>query len=139
MQIPHTSHAFDTTGSLFTGWATKYVHRSATAPVFGHFLYFDLPSVNVPPSAPDGISVTTDDVSLVVAMARVDERAAGVLYDRHGGVMYGLALRMVADTSDAEEVVLDAFAQAWRDADRYDTSRGSVIGWTSRRASAAPG
>jgi RNA polymerase sigma-70 factor (ECF subfamily) len=43
--------------------------------------------------------------------------------------MYGLALRMVGESADAEEVVLEAFAQAWRDAVRYDTSRGSVVGW----------
>ena len=70
-----------------------------------------------------------DDFELVVAMARGEERAASDLYDRHGAVMYGLALRMVSEPADAEEVVLDAFAQAWRDAVRFDTSRGSVLGW----------
>ncbi len=70
-----------------------------------------------------------DDYALVVAMARGEERAASDLYDRHGAVMYGLALRMVSEPADAEEVVLDAFAQAWRDAERFDTSRGSVLGW----------
>ncbi len=69
------------------------------------------------------------DVQLIAEMAQGDERAASMLYDRHGAVMYGLALRMVGESADAEEVVLDAFAQAWRDAGRYDTSRGSVAGW----------
>ncbi len=62
-------------------------------------------------------------------MAQGDERAASSLYDRHGAVMYGLALRMAGEPADAEDVVLDAFAQAWRDAARYDTSRASVAGW----------
>ncbi len=69
------------------------------------------------------------DVHLIAKMAQGEESAASVLYDRHGAVMYGLALRMVGEAADAEEVVLDAFAQAWRDAGRYDTSRGSVAGW----------
>lgn len=69
------------------------------------------------------------DIQLIAGMAQGDERAASALYDRHGAVMYGLALRMVGEPADAEEVVLDAFAQAWRDASRYDTSRGSVAGW----------
>jgi RNA polymerase sigma-70 factor (ECF subfamily) len=43
--------------------------------------------------------------------------------------MYGLAVRMVGEVADAEEVVLDAFAQAWREAARFDTARGSVLGW----------
>lgn len=69
------------------------------------------------------------DHELVVAMARGDERAASTLYDRHAPVLYGLALRMVREPADAEEVVIDAFGQAWRDAARYDTTRGSVCGW----------
>ncbi len=69
------------------------------------------------------------DIQLIAAMAQVDERAASALYDRHGAVMYGLALRMVGESADAEEVVLDAFAQAWRDAARFDSTRGSVAGW----------
>lgn len=129
MQIPFIALNFGTNSSLFTGWNTQYVHRGAIATNFDRALYFDLPLVSVPHTPTHIVSGATDDVSLVAAMARVDERAAGVLYERHGGVMYGLALRMVADTADAEEVVLDAFAQAWKDADRFDVSRGSVIGW----------
>ncbi len=97
-------------------------------------------SVNVPPyslnARPDSVKPpaaaaygSANDLSLVADMARAEERAAAALYDRHGAVMYGLALRMVGEAADAEEVVLDAFAQAWREADRYDTSRGSVLGW----------
>jgi RNA polymerase sigma-70 factor, ECF subfamily len=70
-----------------------------------------------------------DDQAVVEAMAAGDERAAGVLYDRHAPVMYGLALRLVTEPADAEEVVLEAFAQAWRDASRYMPGRGSVQGW----------
>lgn len=88
---------------------------------------FEPYAVNV--SASTASLSTDDDLSLVAAMARGEERAASVLYDRHGAVMYGLALRMVTESADAEDVVLDAFAQAWRDASRYDTSRGSVLGW----------
>ncbi len=62
-------------------------------------------------------------------MALGDELAASALYDRHSAAMYGLALRMVGEAADAEEVVLDAFAQGWRDAARYDTGRGTVAGW----------
>jgi RNA polymerase sigma-70 factor, ECF subfamily len=69
------------------------------------------------------------DHDLVAAMAHGDERAATVLYDRYAAAMFGLALRVVTESADAEEVVLDAFAQAWRDAARFDGARGSVLGW----------
>jgi RNA polymerase sigma-70 factor (ECF subfamily) len=71
----------------------------------------------------------TLDLDRVAAMARGEERAASELYDRHAPVMFGLAVRMVGESADAEEVVLDAFSQAWRDAARYDATRGTVAGW----------
>jgi RNA polymerase sigma-70 factor (ECF subfamily) len=40
-----------------------------------------------------------------------------------------VAYRIVGERADAEEVVLDAFAQAWREAPRFEASRGSVAGW----------
>ena len=74
-------------------------------------------------------NISHNDLELVTSMARGDEAAASVLYDRHAAVVYGLALRIVGEPADAEEVVIDAFSQAWRDAERYDRSRGSVAGW----------
>jgi RNA polymerase sigma-70 factor, ECF subfamily len=70
-----------------------------------------------------------DDRALVAAMATGDERAAATLYDRHGGVLFALALRIVGERADAEEVVLEAFMQAWRGAGRYEVTRGPVRGW----------
>ena len=69
------------------------------------------------------------DGELVARAARGDERAIGQLYDRYGGVLYAVAYRIVGQRADAEEVVLEAFAQAWRDAARFETARGSVAGW----------
>jgi RNA polymerase sigma-70 factor (ECF subfamily) len=69
------------------------------------------------------------DSDLVARAAQGDERAVGELYDRYGQVLYAVSYRIVGERADAEEVVLDAFAQAWRDATRFETARGSVAGW----------
>jgi RNA polymerase sigma-70 factor, ECF subfamily len=69
------------------------------------------------------------DYVLVERMARGDERALGELYDRHGGTTYSLAVAIVGERADAEEVVADALAQAWRTAAQFDPGRGSVAAW----------
>lgn len=71
----------------------------------------------------------TPDRALVERMARGEERALGELYDRYGEMTYSLALAIVRERADAEEVVADAFGQAWRNAASYDPGRGSVAGW----------
>jgi RNA polymerase sigma-70 factor (ECF subfamily) len=69
------------------------------------------------------------DSALLASMARGDERAAAMLYDRHSAVVYGLALRILGEPMDAEEVALEAFTQLWRTSSAFDASRGSVMGW----------
>jgi RNA polymerase sigma-70 factor (ECF subfamily) len=69
------------------------------------------------------------DSDLVTQAAAGDERAVAELYDRYGQVLYAVAYRVVGQRADAEEVVLDTFAQAWREATRFEAGRGSVAGW----------
>jgi len=69
------------------------------------------------------------DRTLVERMAAGDDRALGELYDRYGGMAYALAVAIVAERADAEEVVADAFGQAWRTGPQFDPGRGSVAAW----------
>jgi len=73
--------------------------------------------------------VGNDDVELVAAAARGDRDALAELYDRHGGVMLGLGLRILGDRGEAEELLHDVFLEAWKRAGDYDPSRGSVRAW----------
>jgi RNA polymerase sigma-70 factor (ECF subfamily) len=52
-----------------------------------------------------------------------------VLYDHHARAVHSLALRMLGSQADAEEITQEVFVQAWRQATRYDASRGTVIAW----------
>lgn len=72
---------------------------------------------------------TLGDAELVERMAAGHEAALAQLYDRHGRAVFSLALAVTGETADAEEVVVDAFGQAWRTAATFDPARGSVIGW----------
>lgn len=62
-------------------------------------------------------------------MARGEHDALAELYQRHGRAVYSLALRVVRDQGDAEDVVQDVFSQAWRQASSYDARRGSPVAW----------
>jgi RNA polymerase sigma-70 factor (ECF subfamily) len=69
------------------------------------------------------------DRDLISRAAAGDERAMTDLYDRYGTLVYTVAYRIVGQRADAEEVVVDAFTQAWREAGRFEAERGSVAAW----------
>ncbi|MGH9386788.1 MAG: RNA polymerase sigma factor [Vicinamibacterales bacterium] len=62
-------------------------------------------------------------------MIRGDQSALADLYDRHARTVYSLALRVVGDRAEAEDVVQEVFTQAWRYCARYDRARATVAGW----------
>jgi RNA polymerase sigma-70 factor (ECF subfamily) len=56
-------------------------------------------------------------------------RAFEVIFDRHAGAAYSLALRMCGRRALAEDIVQDAFLSLWRSGTSYDRARGSVRSW----------
>jgi RNA polymerase sigma-70 factor (ECF subfamily) len=66
---------------------------------------------------------------LLDRVARGDDAALESLYDRYAGVLTALAQRIAGEASDAEEIVLDTFTKAWREATRFSAERGSVAAW----------
>lgn len=74
-----------------------------------------------------------EDVALVAAMARGDRQALASLYRRHSGVLLGLALRIVRERREAEDLLHDVLLEAWRSAKDYDPKRGRVRTWLAIR------
>jgi RNA polymerase sigma-70 factor (ECF subfamily) len=44
------------------------------------------------------------------------------LYDASSARVFGLAVRILRDRNAAEDVVVEVYAQAWRDASSFDAS-----------------
>jgi RNA polymerase sigma-70 factor (ECF subfamily) len=70
-----------------------------------------------------------DDALLRDLHTERGEDAARSLYRTYGAELYGFALNRWATAGLAEEVVQETFTRAWRNADAFDTSKGSVRTW----------
>jgi RNA polymerase sigma-70 factor, ECF subfamily len=69
------------------------------------------------------------DEELMELVDAGDTRAFEVIFDRHGGAGYSLALRMCGRRALADDIVQEAFLSLWRSASGYDRARGSVRSW----------
>ena len=70
-----------------------------------------------------------DYESAVMACARGERYALQSLYERESRWLLGVALRIVRDRQQAEDVVHDGFVQAWQYAGTFDPALGSARGW----------
>ncbi len=75
------------------------------------------------------VSDHVEDVELVRRVADRDTDALRTLYDRYGGMVYGLAYRVLGDRHLAEDCAQEAFVSLWRGAARFDPGRARLTTW----------
>jgi RNA polymerase sigma-70 factor (ECF subfamily) len=80
---------------------------------------------------PDGLAV---DIALLARIAARDQHAVAELYDRHCRLLFGLALRILRNRAEAEEVLQEVFVQAWVKVDTYSAALGTPAAWLVRIA-----
>jgi len=83
----------------------------------------DDPSEGRSPSSPADLG------ELLRSCGRGDQTAFARLYDATSSRVYGLAVRVVRDPAQAEEVAQEAFLEIWRTSGRFDSAKGSPLGW----------
>jgi RNA polymerase sigma-70 factor (ECF subfamily) len=67
--------------------------------------------------------------SYLKGCAAGDQAAFALLYDATRRLVYSIALRILGEPADAEEVTMDVYMQVWRSAKEYTELRGSVSAW----------
>jgi len=70
-----------------------------------------------------------EDSALVALVTEGDGAALESLYSRYGRPCFALARRILTDEQLAQDVVQEVFLTVWRDASRFDASRGGFSSW----------
>jgi RNA polymerase sigma-70 factor (ECF subfamily) len=105
-------------------------HGSSECPEFRD-MFSGVGPTSQPQPATQG-SRTTDNQSwseYLGAIQNGNAEALAKLYDATSKPLYSLALRILGNAADAEEVLLDVYQQIWRAAGSFDPGRGGVWNW----------
>jgi RNA polymerase sigma-70 factor (ECF subfamily) len=78
--------------------------------------------------ATTGAASDTSDEALIQSIAGGDAQAMKILYARHNVRVFRFVVRLVGDTSTAEDIVSEVFFEAWRQAGKFQT-RSRVSTW----------
>jgi RNA polymerase sigma-70 factor, ECF subfamily len=70
----------------------------------------------------------------LAAVARGDEAAFALVYDRAAPVVLGTARRILRDPAQSEEVMQEVLLEVWRTAARFDPAAGSAAAWITMLA-----
>jgi RNA polymerase sigma-70 factor (ECF subfamily) len=81
------------------------------------------------PAAPAGGPGSADLAALLGQVARGDDAAYGAVYGQLAAHVFGVARSVLRDPAQAEEIAQEVLLDVWRDAARYDASRGSAKAW----------
>jgi len=72
------------------------------------------------------------DLRVFERIAARDHAALADLYDRHARLLFSVALRILRDRGDAEDVLQDVFVRVWNRVDSYDSALGAPLAWLVR-------
>ncbi len=85
----------------------------------------------------DGVTVQgekverMEDAALLQAVALGNQDAMATVFDRYSRIVYCIALRVLHDTSLAEDVMQEVLLQVWKRPQSFVVQRGSLSAWLS--------
>ena len=90
-------------------------------------------SGRTPSTDPGGRSrfgVTASEDAILLDRVRTgDQQAMAAIFDRYATMIYSVALRVLKDTGEAEDVMQEIFVQVWRDPGSFVSGKGSLGAW----------
>ena len=66
---------------------------------------------------------------IIAFLSKGDRRAIDLAYEHYGNAIYGIVIRVVKSKEVAEEVLQDVFVKIWKNAKRYNKSKGRLFTW----------
>jgi RNA polymerase sigma-70 factor (ECF subfamily) len=104
--------------------------RSPSAPVFRD-MFSGVGPTSQPEPASSGRYKIADESwrEYLCEIQKGNAEALAKLYDTTSRPLYSLALRIVGNAADAEEVLLDVYQQVWRAANSFNPARGGLWNW----------
>lgn len=70
-----------------------------------------------------------DDMGLLTRIQSGDQTAMAALFDHYGTMVYSVALRVLKDAGEAEDVMQEVFVQVWKNPAAFVSGKGSLGGW----------
>jgi RNA polymerase sigma-70 factor (ECF subfamily) len=70
-----------------------------------------------------------EDTALLSRVGHADESAMESIFRRYSGPVYSVALRVLHDSGQAEDVMQEIFLQLWRNPAAFVQGRGSLGAW----------
>src|SRR5579875_930684 len=72
---------------------------------------------------------SVDDPAILARLGQRDESAMEEIFRRYSGPVYSVALRVLHDAGQAEDVLQEVFLQLWRNPSAFVKDRGSLGAW----------
>src|SRR6202158_4545422 len=107
-------------------------HRKMSSPLNGRALAFPViwGTGQQDSIAPQPVEVRSpSDEELMAGLQAKDAKALDLIFSRYSRLVFAIALRIVNDRSEAEDVVQEVFFSLYQKAILYDSAKGTAKGW----------
>ena len=72
---------------------------------------------------------TISDKSITDLLARDGRKALGLILEKYGDALYGVAWKVIPIREEAEDIIQEACIKIWQNGDKYDPGRGRLFTW----------